>query len=233
MSIVFTDIPGKVTLLQATGGDDTVACSAVVADVFNEKVAPFGRHEKLVDELPRDGHWGCLDHAYVTFLIETPITVARQILRASNSSFNERSMRYLEAEPIVYMPRTLYTDVKRKELGSAPTPVENEIGGFLIMQDSLQTAWDNYNRLLELGVRKEQARGVLPMNMYTRFWMSAPLSDMFHFLNLRLDSHAMLETQYVANLMYEALEPKYPRTVANWNKYGRGPINEHGTVQTP
>lgn len=232
--IEITREPGRVKLLQATGSDNTIACAGLVHEEFDEVTQPVIRHHKIEEEMVMKGHWGCLDHCYVTFRVETPIQVARQILRASNHSFNEKSLRYLKAVPVFYVPEVFYTDVKRKELGNEPEALTDDLQGFAYnaMLHSFESSWANYGYLTSIGARKEQARGVLPFNVYTSFWMSAPLSDVLHFLNLRTDSHSQLETQYIANKMLELITPVYPKTIENWKKYAKGPINEYGTIQT-
>lgn len=232
--IEITREPGRVKLLQATGSDNTIACAGLVHEEFDEVTQPVIRHYKIEEEMVMKGHWGCCDHCYITFRIETPIQVARQIMRASNHAFNEKSLRYLKAIPVFYVPELFYTDVKRKELGNEPEALspENQADAFLTMKDSFEQAWSDYTYLTSISVRKEQARGVLPFNTFTSFWMSAPLSDVLHLLNLRTDAHAMLETQYIANKMLELITPIYPKTIENWKKYAKGPINEYGTIQT-
>jgi thymidylate synthase (FAD) len=230
--VLLTTIPGDVTMLQATGSDDTLACAALVYDEFDTITLPQARHYKLVDEMVKAGHFGCLDYNIVTFKIDCPIFVARQIMRSSNMNFNEISGRYLEFYPLFYGPREFHTDVKRKELGNAPEPVEDQESLRHIYVDACKSAYETYSIMLAHGVRKEQARMVLPLNAYTSFWMSGRLSDWLHFLNLRLDSHAQAETQYVASLIFDNVHSAYPKTVENWVKYAKGPLPS-GCIQTP
>ena len=70
------------------------------------------------------------------------------------------------------------------------------------------------------------------MNFFTSLWMSGRLSDWFHFLNLRLDSHAQEETRFIAGLIAEEIRGKYPKSFELWDKYARGPLPS-GCIQTP
>lgn len=234
--IQFTDNPGSVLFLNRANmpTQDFLVNAALVSDQYDGKTAPEKRHEKLFEEMIQAGHWGCLDHAFPTFKIRAPLFVARQIMRASGGHFNEVSGRYKEIEGVFYLPGTFLQDVKRKELGEPGEPVEGgQNYAEYQAQTGIITAWSAYQNLLEYGVRKEQARMVLPVSVFTEFWMTLALSDWLHFLNLRLDSHAQAETRHIASLILAELMEAFPDIIRLWNEYARGPINDHGTIQTP
>jgi thymidylate synthase (FAD) len=65
-------------------------------------------------------------------------------------------------------------------------------------------------RLLELGVSREQARGILPQDLITEFYMSGNLRNWSHFQKLRLDSHAQEEVQIIARQLDEILLECFP-----------------------
>lgn len=233
--MIFTTRPCYVTLINSYGTDDTIVNAAVVADFLYGRNVAHDKHERLMAEMIQSGHWGCLDHCFATFKLEVPIFVARQIMRASNMNFNEKSMRYLTAEPRCYIPEEFHTDVKRRDLGEAPEtlgPSSTE-AATIAYKDACELSFNAYETMLALGVRKEQARGALPVSMFTEFWMSGRLSDWLHFLNLRTDKHAQYETRIAAMAILGELSQIYPRTIHLWVEYGKGPINAAGTIQTP
>ena len=69
---------------------------------------------------------------------------------------------------------------------------------------------DEYRLRLALGVAKEQARKDLPLSTYTRAYWQCNLRNIFHFLRLRMDSHAQLEIRSFANSMYEIIKQLCP-----------------------
>ena len=233
--MTFTTKPCHVTLINSCGSDDTIVNAAVVANFMYGVNVSHDKHERLMSEMIQSGHWGCLDHCFATFKLEVPIFVARQIMRASNMNFNEKSMRYLTAEPRCYIPEEFHADVKRKELGDVPLPLDASCcyASQAAYTDACEAAFNAYEAMLALGVRKEQARGTLPVAMFTEFWMSGRLSDWLHFLNLRTDKHAQHETRMAAMTILGELSHLYPRTIHLWIEYGKGPINAAGTIQTP
>ena len=72
---------------------------------------------------------------------------------------------------------------------------------------------ETYNKLLEMGVCKEQARGILPQTMFTTFWATVDLRNLLHFIELRDDEHAQKEIREYARAMKELIRPYVPHVV--------------------
>jgi thymidylate synthase (FAD) len=70
-----------------------------------------------------------------------------------------------------------------------------------------------YNNLIEGGVCREQARGVLPQNLYTEYYGTVSLLNALKFIDLRTHEGAQVEIQKVAYAMLEILEDLYPVVV--------------------
>ena len=70
-----------------------------------------------------------------------------------------------------------------------------------------------FNQLIESGVCREQARGVLPQNMYTEYYASANLNNILKFIDLRTHEGAQKEIQDMAKGMLEIITKLYPVTV--------------------
>ena len=81
---------------------------------------------------------------------------------------------------------------------------------------------DLFNKLIDKGVCREQARGVLPQNMYTEYYGTCNLSNLLKFIDLRLDSHAQWEIQKVAQACLQIAEDLWPVAVESYRniKYG-------------
>lgn len=72
---------------------------------------------------------------------------------------------------------------------------------------------DLFNRMIEAGVCREQARGVLPQNMYTEYYASCNMSNLLKFIDLRTHDGAQWEIQQLANGMLNIVSELYPVTV--------------------
>ncbi|MBW2734292.1 MAG: FAD-dependent thymidylate synthase, partial [Deltaproteobacteria bacterium] len=62
-----------------------------------------------------------------------------------------------------------------------------------------------YQRRLELGVAREQARKDLPLCTYTEAYWKVDLHNLLHFLALRMDSHAQEEIRAFATIIGEKI----------------------------
>jgi len=70
-----------------------------------------------------------------------------------------------------------------------------------------------YNQLLEKGVCREQARGVLPQNLYTQYYGTVDLHNLLKFVKLRSHEGAQWEIQKVAQACLEIAKIYFPTTV--------------------
>ena len=64
--------------------------------------------------------------------------------------------------------------------------------------------------MLEKGVSRELARIALPVSVYTEWYWKIDLHNLFHFLSLRMDSHAQQEIRDYATAMFELVRPIVP-----------------------
>lgn len=212
--------PG-VELIEHMGGDDRVAMSAWVS--FNrdneERLKDRDRVRGLIEFLASHEHMTPFESSVYTFRIEAPIFVFREIQRHRSSSFNEWSGRYSEMLPKFYLPapdRPLvqegkagaYTFVPGTEIQHAYVRIRQGI--------AIQTAWDEYENQLEFGIAKEVARNILPLNIYSRMYMTVNARNLMHFLYLRTASNALYEIRQVADEMEKHLAATMPLTYAAW-----------------
>ena len=74
----------------------------------------------------------------------------------------------------------------------------------------LEMAHRLYNRLLEAGVAREQARMVLPLATKTKIHMTGSIRSWVHFLELRDDDHAQKEIQLIAKEIKKHFREQFP-----------------------
>lgn len=191
-------------------------------DIVNAARVSFGKLKKEFDEKDKvllkflidEEHFAPLEHETMTFLVHCPIYVRGQWHRHRTFSYNEISRRYTEVDMELYTPENYRTQSKDNKQASNENQVieQNKLANE-IMEQANKKALNCYNRLLELGVCREQARGVLPQNMMTTFYMTGNLRNVLHFLGLRMDAHAQWEIRQYANAMHEILKEIYPNVI--------------------
>ena len=75
-----------------------------------------------------------------------------------------------------------------------------------------------YDRLLEKGVCREQARGVLPQNLYTQYYGTVDIHNLLKFIDLRSHEGAQWEIQKVAQACLDITSKHFPITVDAWRQ---------------
>ena len=75
-----------------------------------------------------------------------------------------------------------------------------------------------FNDLIEGGVCREQARGVLPQNMYTHYYGTVNLNNLLKFIDLRMHEGAQWEIQKVAQACLDIATNIWPYTVGAYRE---------------
>lgn len=178
----------------------------------------------LVNFLVKNRHTSPLEHGSFTFVVDTPLFVAREFMRHRTWSYNEVSARYSKMRHRVYLPdaesRPLQQVGKPGAYSFAPGNEEQQAAVFTSFQDAAAEAFDRYDYLLGQGVAKEVARDVLPVGMMTTFWATANPLNVLRFLKLRTAPDALYEIREVADQIAEHFEHTMPVTYDAYQKYG-------------
>jgi thymidylate synthase (FAD) len=86
------------------------------------------------------------------------------------------------------------------------------------MRVHYRTSLKLYNDLLSAGVCREQARGVLPQNLYTEYYGTVNLSNLLKFVDLRTHEGAQWEIQKVAEACLDIATDLFPETVGAYRR---------------
>ena len=90
-----------------------------------------------------------------------------------------------------------------------------------LLHVSCLSSYACYKLALLFKVAPEQARLFLHVNFYTHWVWKQDLSNLMHFLSLRLDSHAQVEARIYATAMYDLLKLYLPKSMEFFDKYKR------------
>jgi thymidylate synthase (FAD) len=126
--------------------------------------------------------------------------------------FNEISARYTVFDNTIYKPDEFRKQAEKNKQASE-SAAESEINqdaASKIYQEATQSAIDAYNKLLELGVCREQARGVLPVGSHTEFITTVNLRNFMHWYLLRAPKDAQWEIQQYAHASLELVKSRFP-----------------------
>lgn len=174
-----------------------------------------GSDDKLLRSLHARGHTSPFEAMVFTFEVKAPIFVFRQWHRHRTWSYNELSARYAPMQEEFYVPKAEhigYQDRKEKQGKTGVHEYAYRISDEI--HNASVTAHDRYRQLLVTGMTREQARLIVPVNTYSRMFATVDLHNLFHFLRLRLDSHAQYEIRVYAEALLKLIEPICPVAVA-------------------
>ena len=166
----------------------------------------------LIRYLVRNWHTSPLELVVFKFRIKAPLYIARQWLRHRTASVNEMSARYSIVDEEYYEPEVLRKQSEINHQGSeGVVEVDDKLAKVISTQ--YKNAFILYQHLLDTGVCREQARGVLPQSTYTSFVWKMDLHNLMHFLQLRMDHHAQKEIRDYATAIYELVQPLVPHSM--------------------
>lgn len=209
---LYDDGIGSVEYVNHMGDDLTVVNSARVSfGVHKDEIED--KDKKLIKYLIKHKHTSTLEHCVVTFRFTVPLFIRSQHHRHRTWSYNEISRRYTEFGLQFYEPKMYRMQHESNRQASS----EYKIGGGILakqVEDHHQKCLDLYQSMLDTGVCREQARGVLPQNLYTQYYGTANLGNLLKFINLRIHEGAQWEIQQVAKAVLKILEELYPVSVA-------------------
>ncbi len=210
---------GFVRLVDYLGGDVRIVQAARVS--YGEGTKTVREDKGLIHYLMRNAHTSPFEQVLLTFHVKMPIFVARQWVRHRTAKLNEISGRYSVMKDEFYVPDpgNVRFQSKRNKQGRSEedVPQELRVKVLEILQRGQGQVYAEYEELLENELARELARVNLPLSLYTEMYWQMDLHNLFHFLRLRLDTHAQLEireygkvlaqmAKTVAPMAYEAFE---------------------------
>lgn len=214
---IYGDDIGSVTVVDSMGNDRRAAHAARVS-LLNDEVSGFDdevndRDKKLISFLAEHRHTSPFEHSTYSLRIVCPLFVSKQIMRHRTFSFNEVSRRYTSKNMEFFIPEQLRQQAVKNLQCSTGESVADELAVRESYKGAVASAVVSFNNLIEAGVCREQARGILPQCLYTEFYMTGNLLNFVKFLKLRLDPHAQPECQQVARAIYDFLCVDFPHTM--------------------
>jgi len=215
-AILDTEYPvldkGFVRLVDYLGSDSRIVQAARVS--YGEGTKTYRQDKGLIAYLLRNGHTSPFEQVNFTFHIKMPIFVARQWIRHRTARINEISGRYSVMADEAYMPEPEHINLQSDDnkQGRAPEAVDAMVQQQVldILKQDQARAFDTYHQLLDLGIARELARVDLPLSLYTQWYWQMDLHNLFHFLQLRLDSHAQYEIRVYAQVILDIVRTVCP-----------------------
>jgi thymidylate synthase (FAD) len=217
---LYSDDIGTVQLVESYGSDLTVVNAARVS-FGASKTELDNKDKKLIKYLIDHRHTSTLEHCGVTFKFVVPLFVRSQHMRHRTWSYNEISRRYTDKDLAFYMPETFRTqhpsNRQASNLDSSHNPSiihgTDYKDASTLVANHVSESVKLFESLMASGVAREQARMVLPQNLYTEYYGTVNLSNLIKFISLRTHEGAQWEIQQVANACLDIAKGLWPHTM--------------------
>ncbi len=151
---------------------------------------------QFVQKRVQEGHESIIEHASASFEISgISRACSHQLVRHRLASYSQESQRYV--------------DMAAPQWGGPPD-IERDPEAKAIWDEFVDRATETYRRLRERGVKKEDARFLLPNATATRLIMTANYRELLHIFRVRISPHAQWEIREVCARMLLAIRPHAP-----------------------
>lgn len=192
--------------------DDMIAEMAMYPESISELLWKF-RNTSL--------HAAPFGHCFLSFTVEAPVFVARQLFKHEYLRASEVSRRYIKGEPEYYMPDNWSGIADNVKQGAgAALEFDRNVQAIAVAGMAIENSGGAYRDLLDF-VAPEEARMVLPLCHMTRWRWSGSLDAFMNMCKMRLDRHAQSATREVAAQIGEYIKQLYPQS---WASYVEGDV---------
>lgn len=202
---------GYLELIDSMGNDNSIVASARISYLGESKGRD--KDKKLLKYMIRNHHTSPFESVIFQFRAKCPLFTRSQWFRHRTWSFSEVSRRYTSEELEFYIPKEWRMQDTNNKQGSTGKLTDWEERGITFdLNNQVYSGVRRYNHMIEKGVAREQARMVLPQNMYTTFYGTVDLHNLMHFIRLRSDEHSQWEIQQYSNAMKDMIKDVVPVT---------------------
>ncbi|HRS02363.1 MAG TPA: FAD-dependent thymidylate synthase [Bacteroidota bacterium] len=212
---------GFVRLVDVMGDDSSIVQAARVS--YGKGTKSFSEDRGLIRYLMRHSHTSPFEMVELKFHVKLPIFVARQWIRHRTANVNEYSGRYSEMRDEFYLPDA--NQIRSQSSDNKQGRSEDELAQDVInqilqkMQNLQKASYSDYIYYLENNLARELARINLPLSTYTEWYWKIDLHNLFHFLKLRMDTHAQYEIRAYADIIAEIIKQILPISYEAFEDY--------------
>ena len=181
----------KVKLLRYTADPELLCGTAALTSTRTgspskifEKMDP-DKAKRIIKRVTGYGHVSVIEHASFTFSIEgVSRAMTHQLVRHRVASYTQQSQRY-----VTYNTLEKYV---------TPASISDKVEAKELFEETLERISNTYNKLLKLGIPKEDARFILPNACKTNIIVTMNARELRHFFNLRCCVRAQWEIREAA-----------------------------------
>jgi thymidylate synthase (FAD) len=158
--------------------------------------------KRIIKRVTGYGHVSVIEHASFTFSIEGVSRVlTHQLIRHRIASYTQQSQRF-----VAYNTLEKYV---------TPPSILEHMEAKKIFDETLEKISETYQKLLKLGIKKEDARFILPNAAKTNIIVTMNARELRHFFNMRCCTRSQWEIREVAIEMLKQAKKTAPALFEN------------------
>jgi len=153
-------------------------------------------YKNFIKMIVKRGHESVLEHAFASFRIsKVSRALTHQLVRHRLCSFTQKSQRYVDEKNFNYIE---------------PEDIKNNIEAHNIYFELMEDIRKKYKQLRDFGIKKEDARYILPNSTTSELVMTANFRELRHFIKLRGEKAAQREIRNLAINILKILKEEVP-----------------------
>jgi thymidylate synthase (FAD) len=157
--------------------------------------------EIFVRNILKSGHESVIEHEKITVKIVCDRGVSHEIVRHRIASYSQESTRYC--------------NYSKEKFGKELTFIrpffwKDDLDKFAIWENTMQVIENNYNQLISLRAKPEEARSILPNSLKTEIIVTMNLREWRHFFLLRTTIKAHPQMREVSVPMLKKFRDSIP-----------------------
>ena len=165
-------------------------------EIFNNITDDKEKKLSLIKRIISSGHYSTIEHVQVTFAINNISRAAtHQLVRHRHMSFSQKSQRYVKEAEFDYI---------------IPNQIEKNPELLAKFEAHMEATSKLYQEFVEAGIKKEDARSILPNATASSIVTSLNLRELIHLANLRLCTRAQYEIRMAVAKMCALIIKKEP-----------------------
>lgn len=171
----------------------------------SENAISDGSAEKFISNILKRGHESVIEHEKITVRIICDRGVTHEIVRHRIASFSQESTRYCNyakdkfGNELTFIKPCFWNEDS-----------EEDKKCYEVWKESMAFAEKNYNKLIEMGAKAEQARSILPNSLKTEIVVTMNLREWRHFFKLRHAPAAHPQMREVAGMILKEFKELLP-----------------------
>lgn len=169
----------------------------------------------LIEQLVNRQHWGPFEHPQLTLSVEGISRVCMaQGTRHRLFTFDVQSQRYVDfsEHTEVVLPASIRGASLNREKGLTSLSEEEREEARYMFTQTIEESVKAYERLIDIGMPKEDARFVLPEGTSVNMTMSGNMRMFMHVLNMRRKADAQWEIRDLMNGIFDECRDYMPIT---------------------